>query len=70
MTLTKALFSALNIPFKVEYIEMPKVLKDKYQYLTRADVAKLRKAGYTKEFTSIDKAVSDYAGYLHDKSYL
>ena len=68
--LSRAIFKALDIPLKVDYIEMPDVLKDNYQYLTQAEDSKLRAAGYTKAFTSIEKAVADYVGYLRNKSYI
>lgn len=68
--LSKALFAALDLPLNIEYVDMPEILKDKYQYFTQADDSKLREAGYTKPFTSIDSAVADYVGYLRDKSIL
>jgi ADP-L-glycero-D-manno-heptose 6-epimerase len=68
--LAEALFESLNIPLKIDYIDMPEVLKDKYQYITEADMAKLRKAGYKKDFTPLKTAVKDYVTFLKDKSYL
>jgi ADP-L-glycero-D-manno-heptose 6-epimerase len=68
--IAEALFSALNIPLNIEYIDMPDILKDKYQYFTQAETSKLRKSGYEKEFTPLKDAVKDYTTYLKDKSYL
>ncbi|MCB4792692.1 MAG: ADP-glyceromanno-heptose 6-epimerase [Elusimicrobia bacterium] len=68
--LADALFSALNIHLKIDYIEMPEVLKDKYQYITEAEISKLRKTGYKKEFTPLKEAIKDYTTYLKDKSHL
>jgi ADP-L-glycero-D-manno-heptose 6-epimerase len=62
--LAKALFVAAGKPLNIEYVDMPPNLKDKYQYITQADMAKLRQAGYTKPFTSLEEAVKDYAKYL------
>lgn len=62
--LAYALFSAVGRAPKIEYIPMPEVLRDRYQYFTQADMTKLRKAGYTKPFTSLEDAVKDYCGYL------
>ena len=50
-------------------MEMPEVLRGRYQYFTQADMAKLRKAGYARPFTSLEKAVEDYCSYLSTKRY-
>ena len=68
--LAEALFAAVKKPSSIEYIEMPEVLKSRYQYFTQADMTKLRNAGYTKPFTSLEDAVGDYAGYLSAHRYL
>jgi ADP-L-glycero-D-manno-heptose 6-epimerase len=39
---------------------MPEALRGKYQYFTQAEMSKLRKAGYTAPFTSLEDAVRDY----------
>lgn len=68
--LARALFSALGMPPRIEYIEMPPSLRDKYQYFTQADMSKLRRAGVNHAFYSLEDAIKDYAGYLKDGSYL
>ena len=68
--LAKALFTAAGKPFNIEYVEMPADLRGKYQYLTQADMTKLRRSGYTTPFTSLEKAVEDYAKYLKAKDHL
>ncbi|MBF0331868.1 MAG: ADP-glyceromanno-heptose 6-epimerase [Candidatus Omnitrophica bacterium] len=68
--LARALFVAANKPVNIEYIPMPEILKDKYQYFTEADMSRLRKAGYTKPFTSLEEAVVDYVGYLKKHTYM
>ena len=60
LTLTRAIFSALNLPPKIDFIEMPEALKGKYQYYTKADITKLRNAGYRRAMTPIEDAISDY----------
>jgi len=64
--LAESLFAAVGKPPDIEYIEMPEVLKKRYQYFTQADIAKLRDAGYNKPFTKLEDAVSDYVQYLAD----
>jgi ADP-L-glycero-D-manno-heptose 6-epimerase len=60
ITLTQAIFVALDRVPSIEFIEMPEVLRGKYQYFTQADIGKLRETGYTREMTLLDEAVRDY----------
>ncbi len=65
LTLTRAIFAALGREPNIEFIEMPDVLRGKYQYYTKADIAKLRSSGYTHPMTPLADAVRDYVqGYL------
>lgn len=69
--LAKATFTAMGIEPKIEYIEMPEVLRDKYQYFTQATMDKLRAAGYAKETTPLETAITDYVqNYLMKDAYL
>lgn len=58
--LAAAIFNALGKSPKVEYIDMPDAIREKYQYYTCADISKIRKAGYKKRITGLEDAVSDY----------
>ena len=58
--LATAVFFAMGLPPQIDFIEMPEMLRGKYQYFTQADMSKLRKAGYTAPFTSLEDAVRDY----------
>jgi ADP-L-glycero-D-manno-heptose 6-epimerase len=58
--LANAVFSALEKKPNIKFIEMPAAIRDKYQYFTEANLARLRKAGYDAPVTSLEKAVSDY----------
>ena len=68
--LARALFFAIGKKPCIEYMDMPEFLKPRYQYFTQADMHKLRMAGYSKAFTSLEAAVADYCRYLKDKSYI
>jgi ADP-L-glycero-D-manno-heptose 6-epimerase len=70
--LATAAFSALSLPPRIEYIDMPSALVGRYQYFTQADMTKLRQVGYATEFTSLNDAVRDYiVNYLAtDDPYL
>lgn len=67
--LVSATFTALDLKPNIEYIEMPDALKDKYQYFTEAEMAKLKKAGYTKEFMSLEEGAKDYVVNYLDKGF-
>ncbi len=60
LDLAHAVFAALKREPKIEFIEMPETIRDKYQYFTQANLARLRAAGYTAPATSLEDAVSDY----------
>ena len=49
----------------IEFIDMPLDIRDKYQYFTEANMTKLRAAGYTAPFYTLEEGVADYvANYL------
>jgi ADP-L-glycero-D-manno-heptose 6-epimerase len=58
--LAKATFAALGRTPRIEYIEMPQGLPEKYQYFTEANMSKLQAAGYNKPFTSLEEGVRKY----------
>ena len=57
--LAAALFKALNKEKRIEYIEMPKELKEKYQNYTCADMKKTNSVLKLKT-TSLPEAVREY----------
>jgi ADP-L-glycero-D-manno-heptose 6-epimerase len=58
-------FKAQGLAPNIEFIDMPLDIRDKYQYFTEANMAKLRTAGYTAPFYSLEEGVNDYvANYL------
>jgi ADP-L-glycero-D-manno-heptose 6-epimerase len=59
--LANSLFSALNIPASIEFIEMPESIRNQYQYYTCADISKLRSTNYKAPTTPLEDAVRDYA---------
>jgi ADP-L-glycero-D-manno-heptose 6-epimerase len=60
LTLTRAIFAALGREPTIDFIDMPEVLRGKYQYFTQADTAKLRAAGYARAMTPLTESVRDY----------
>ncbi len=63
--LVKSVYAALKIPVDICYIDMPKDIKEKYQYYTQANTSKIAAAGYTEPLYSLEDGVSDYV-----KNYL
>jgi len=69
--LAKAVFTALNKPVNIEYIDIPDSLKERYQYFTCLDITKIRNAGYYSELTTLEDAIKDYVcNYLCKGLYL
>lgn len=58
--LAKATFSGLDKEAKIEFIPMPEDIRDKYQYFTEANMQKLKDAGYSDSFYSLEEGVNDY----------
>jgi ADP-L-glycero-D-manno-heptose 6-epimerase len=58
--LASAVFAAVGARPNIEYIDMPENLKGKYQYYTKADMSKIRSAGYGSGFYSLKDGAFDY----------
>ncbi len=71
LDLANATFKSLGKEPKIEFIDTPIDIRDKYQYFTEANMQKLKNAGYTKSFTSLEEGVKDYVqNYLMNHKYL
>lgn len=68
--LASAIFKALNLPVNIEYIDMPEILKEKYQYFTQADLSKLKNTNIKYTPTSLENGVSDYISYLKNEGFI
>jgi ADP-L-glycero-D-manno-heptose 6-epimerase len=58
--LVGSVFGSLKRAPHIEYIEMPLHLRDQYQYFTEAPISKLRNAGFTKPFHTLEEGIDDY----------
>jgi ADP-L-glycero-D-manno-heptose 6-epimerase len=58
--LARSVFQAMGREVDVEYIDIPEAIREKYQYFTEAPVEKLRRAGYDKEFTPLERGAGEY----------
>jgi ADP-L-glycero-D-manno-heptose 6-epimerase len=63
LNLAHALFAGLGQKPAIDFIEMPDVLREKYQYFTCADITKLRQAGFVQPMTPLADAVAEYVRY-------
>ncbi|HSJ03390.1 MAG: ADP-glyceromanno-heptose 6-epimerase [Verrucomicrobium sp.] len=60
LQLVNAIFASLSLPSRIEFIDLPGHLREKYQYFTCADISKLRQLGYKDAILPLDDAVADY----------
>jgi ADP-L-glycero-D-manno-heptose 6-epimerase len=60
LTLVNAIFAAMDRSPAIDFIPMPEVLREKYQYYTRANIGKLSESGYNTPVTPLADAVADY----------
>ncbi len=57
--LVMAIFKTMGIKPKIEYIDIPEQIRDKYQYFTQADMKKTF-AVYKKKISSLEDGIGDY----------
>ncbi len=60
LDVARAVFAAIGRDPSIEFIDMPLEMRSKYQYLTLADISRLRTAGYDAPVTPLADAVRDY----------
>jgi ADP-L-glycero-D-manno-heptose 6-epimerase len=71
LDLVKATFKAIGKAEDISFIDTPADIRDKYQYFTEANMAKLKSIGFDQEFTSLEDGVEDYVqNYLSTHVYL
>ena len=64
--LVKATFAALDREVDIEYVPTPEDIRERYQYFTQAEMSKLRGAGYTRPFTTLEEGVARYVARLEE----
>lgn len=64
LDLAKAGFAALSAPERIDFIDTPEQIRDKYQYFTEARMDRLRAAGFRANFMSLEDGVRAYAERL------
>ena len=58
--LAEAVFQALGKEPDIHYVDTPKAIRPAYQYFTEASMERLRRAGYTAPFLSLEDGITDY----------
>lgn len=67
--LAESVFAAMGKEPVIEYIDMPDVLREKYQYHTQATMEKLYKVGYHKKFCDLKEGAKDYVENYLNKQF-
>jgi len=71
LDLAKNTFKALDKTENISFIDTPEDIRDKYQYFTEANMAKLLNAGYKDGFHTLEEGVKDYVqNYLVKAEYM
>jgi len=58
--LAASTFRGLDLEPNISFVDMPIDIRDKYQYFTEANMHKLKAAGYTDDFYTLEEGVDDY----------
>jgi len=71
LDVAQAVFNSLKKDPKIEFIDTPEDIRDKYQYFTEADMSKLIGQGYSKDFYSLEDGINEYVNdYLLEGRYM
>jgi len=63
-------FRTLGLPVNISFIDTPIDIRETYQYYTKAEIGKLRNAGYDLPFFTLEEGVKEYVTtYLNAKCY-
>ena len=67
LDLARNVYKCLGKEPKIDFVDTPEIIRDKYQYYTKADISKLREAGYDKPMTSLENGIKEYVtNYLNN----
>ena len=66
LDLAHGLFESMGQAAKIEFIDMPTALRDRYQYHTQADMSRfLNASAYPFPFQSLEQGIAGYVEQLH-----
>jgi ADP-L-glycero-D-manno-heptose 6-epimerase len=64
LDVSKAIFKALGLEQRIEWVDTPEKFRAGYQYFTQADMSKMKKAGYSEPFVTVEEGVAKYVEWL------
>lgn len=64
LDVSRALFSALGLDQKIEWVDTPEKFRAGYQYFTQAEMGKMLQAGYSDDFLTVEEGVAQYVQWL------
>jgi ADP-L-glycero-D-manno-heptose 6-epimerase len=60
LDLASAVFSSLNKPLHINWLDMPDNIKGQYQYFTEADMTTWKALGMSSPQWNLEEAIKDY----------
>jgi ADP-L-glycero-D-manno-heptose 6-epimerase len=60
LDLARSTFQAMDLAPRINFIDTPEDIRDKYQYFTEAKMDKLWNAGYGNNFYSLEEGIEEY----------
>ena len=68
LDLVNSVFKEMNRIKKIEFIDTPLSIRDRYQYFTEAKMQKIKNEGYQKPFHSLEDGIQKYINKLLKKN--
>jgi ADP-L-glycero-D-manno-heptose 6-epimerase len=68
LDLARGVCRALEKSEKIEFVDTPIEIRDKYQYFTQARMTRLRDEGYREPFVTLEAGIDAYVGALLDEA--
>ena len=66
LDLVRATFRSSGAPERIRFVDTPEAIRERYQYFTEARMDRLRAAGWTRPFTSLEDGVARYVPWLRE----
>lgn len=67
LDLAKAVFKSLAIPERIEFVDTPEGIRERYQYFTEAKMDRLRKQGFARKAVALEDGVDWYVRRLESE---
>jgi ADP-L-glycero-D-manno-heptose 6-epimerase len=67
LDLAKAVFASLGVPERIEFVDTPEGIRERYQYFTEAKMDRLRKQGFARKPVALEDGVDWYVRRLESE---